>query len=347
MPILARALVLSDLPAPPPGRTGWPWTEQSPPLPPQQTNGQPWPRLSVVTPSYNQAEFLEATIRSVLLQGYPHLEYFIIDGGSTDGSLAIVERYSPWLAGWVSERDRGQSQALNKGFERATGDLVGWQNSDDTYAPGAFASAARALLACPTAGAIYGYVNHIDAAGNLIAAYPVREATAANMLPFASVSNHSVFYAAKVLQAGERIDETLSHCMDQEFHLRLLLQGYHFQFEPGITGNWRIHPGAKSARQLETWAREAFQLCKRVYQDPGVSPALRQHARESLYGLCLDNFAKARLALFRQTVAEIVALLGWQALTRQLLWKYVISWSGASTVLALLALKAKFKQSVS
>ncbi len=344
MPILRQALQVSDLPPPPPGRTGWPWTEASPPLPPQQPEGAPWPRLSIVTPSYNQAAFLEATLRSVLLQGYPHLEYIVIDGGSDDGSVAILQKYDSFLAYWVSEGDRGQSHALNKGFARATGDLIGWQNSDDTYEPQALARAARAWLANPTAGVIYGRVNYIDADGRVIGAYPVQEPSVITTIPFTSVSNHSVFYTARVFQAGERLDETLQHCMDQEFHLRLLLRGYAFQWEPGITGNWRLHAATKSTRQLEVWAKEAFELCKRVYQYPDLTPAVYQHARTSLYGLCLDNFAKGRLPLFRQTVRELVALVGWSVLWPQLWWKYPLSWGGASLVARLLALKASWRR---
>ncbi|MEW6402810.1 MAG: glycosyltransferase family 2 protein, partial [Chloroflexota bacterium] len=95
------------------------------------------PRVTIVTPSYNHADYLEETIRSVLLQGYPNLEYFVIDGGSTDGSIEIIQKYEPWLAGWVSETDCGQSNAINKGFARATGEWMGWLNSDDCFAPNA------------------------------------------------------------------------------------------------------------------------------------------------------------------------------------------------------------------
>src|SRR5689334_12386427 len=119
---------LADLPAAPAGRTGWPWTEQCPALPDTLPEGKRWPRISIVTPSFNQAAFIEQTIRSVLLQSYPAIDYIIIDGGSSDGSVAIIEKYKKYLSYWVSERDRGQSHAINKGFEAAKGDIICWLN---------------------------------------------------------------------------------------------------------------------------------------------------------------------------------------------------------------------------
>lgn len=129
-----RCPTLNDLPQPPPNKIGWPWSEESPQLPDTMSDGSQWPRISIVTPSLNQGKFIEETIRSVLLQGYPNLEYIIIDGGSGDGSVEIIKKYEKWLSFWNSEPDRGQSHALNKGFSRSTGELLGWLNSDDLYA---------------------------------------------------------------------------------------------------------------------------------------------------------------------------------------------------------------------
>ena len=123
-----------DLPSLPAGKAGWPWTKESQRKSVASGDGMPpLPRLSVVTPCYNQESFIEETIRSVLLQGYPDLEYIIIDGGSTDGTLDVIQKYEPWLTHWESKPDRGQSHAINKGWKLATGEMVGWLNSDDIY----------------------------------------------------------------------------------------------------------------------------------------------------------------------------------------------------------------------
>lgn len=114
------------------------------------------PKISIVTPSFNQGKYLEKTILSVLEQDYPNLEYIIIDGGSTDNSVEIIKKYEKHLAYWVSEPDRGQSHAINKGFGHATGEILGWLNSDDYYAPGAPQAIAEAFLANPDVGAIVG-----------------------------------------------------------------------------------------------------------------------------------------------------------------------------------------------
>ncbi|AFZ27924.1 glycosyl transferase [Cylindrospermum stagnale PCC 7417] len=122
---------LSTLPPSPSGKIDWPWTAETQQLPEKMPDGSEWPKITIVTPNYNYGHFLEETIRSVLLQGYPNLEYIIIDGGSTDNSVEIIKKYEPWLTHWVSEKDKGQASAINKGIELATGKWFNWLNSDD------------------------------------------------------------------------------------------------------------------------------------------------------------------------------------------------------------------------
>ena len=125
---------LNDLPPPPPGKTGWPWTEKCPQSPDTMLDAHSWPRVSIVTPSYNQGQFIEDTLLSVKNQDYPSIEHIIVDGGSTDNTLEILQKYEgSYSMRWVSEPDRGQSDAVNKGFRMANGEIVGWLNSDDCY----------------------------------------------------------------------------------------------------------------------------------------------------------------------------------------------------------------------
>lgn len=164
---------LADLPPAPAGMSGWPWTVESAPLPATRPDGSAWPRLAIVTPSLNQARFLEATIRSVLLQGYPSLDYRIVDGGSSDGSVDIIRKYQAWLSCWSSEADRGQSDAINKGFQATTGDILGWLNSDDFLAPEALAKVVAGFAAGTAAdvglpvGALVGAADKRDGAGEV------------------------------------------------------------------------------------------------------------------------------------------------------------------------------------
>jgi len=128
----------------PNGQHGWPWDVLPAQLSERMPDGRAWPKISVITPNYNYGHFFEETIRSVLLQGYANLEYIVIDGGSTDSSLDVIKKYAPWITHWISEKDRGQAHAINKGFARATGDLMIWINSDDVLLPGALCSIAEA-----------------------------------------------------------------------------------------------------------------------------------------------------------------------------------------------------------
>ncbi len=204
------------------------------------------PRVSIITPSYNQATFLETTIQSVLSQDYPNLEYIIVDGGSTDGSAALIEKYADRLAWWVSERDKGQTDALNKGFARATGEILAWINSDDTYEPGAVSQAVAYLLAHPQAGMVYGDANLIDAQGGVLGKFPALQTDYARLRRgFVHIPQQSSFFRADLWRAVGPLDASFYFAMDYDLWVRLAKRAP-LDYTPQVWANFRLHSTGKS-----------------------------------------------------------------------------------------------------
>jgi len=234
------------------------------------------PRITIVTPSFNQAAFLERTIRSVLDQGYPNLEYIIVDGGSTDGSVEIIRKYADRLAYWVSEPDRGQSHAINKGLQRATGDWVGWQNSDDVYFPGAFAQLAKAARRWPSAGLIIGDMQLIDEQDELIRDLRYVRPTYASLLAEGMVlTNQAAFWRCVLHERIGWLDEALHYGFDYEWFLRVLQASDHARHVPRFWGALRYHDATKTSSSQSKFAEEYRALLdgrvmpgwqKRLYQ---------------------------------------------------------------------------------
>jgi len=244
---------LIDLPPSPPGKFGWPWGPVQAQEPARALEGRTLPRISVVTPSYNQGEFLEEAIRSVLLQGYPNLEYIIIDGGSTDASLDIIRKYESWISFWSSERDRGQSHAINKGFRLAKGDLLAWINSDDLYAPLAFWKIARASLENPSAVLIYGAGRKVDTTGNLLKQIPFRPYDPKLLLTRYYILQQASFFRRSAFIRAGLLDESIQYFMDWDLAIRMSQLGS-FLAIPEEIGIFRVHPRAKI--QTSGWERK-------------------------------------------------------------------------------------------
>jgi glycosyltransferase involved in cell wall biosynthesis len=180
------------------------------------------PRVSIVTPSFNQAQFLEETIISVLEQDYPDIEYIIIDGGSTDGSVDIIHRYETQLAWWVSERDQGQTDALNKGFDKASGDILAWLNSDDTYLPGAVSGAVEYLLSHPEAGMVYGDANLIDETGLVMGRFPARQTDYPRLMRGSvHIPQQAAFFRGDLWRKIGPLDPSFYFAMDYDLWVRL------------------------------------------------------------------------------------------------------------------------------
>lgn len=215
-----------------------------------------FPRITVVTPSFNQAAYLERTICSVLDQGYPNLEYIIVDGGSTDGSIDIIRRYADRLAWWVSEPDRGQTDAINKGLRRATGDWVAWQNSDDIYYPGAFHDLSTAATKYPQAGLIIGDMMLIDEHDRPLRDIRyVKPSYKALLAEGMVLTNQSAFWRRRVHEDIGLMAEDLHCSFDYEWFLRLTghTKGVHVG---RIWGALRLHGDTKTSLLTQRFQEE-------------------------------------------------------------------------------------------
>lgn len=203
-------------------------------------------RVSVVTPSFNQAQFLERTVQSVLNQEGVEIEYILIDGGSTDGSQDIIRRYADRLAYWVSEPDRGQTDALNKGFARATGDVLAWLNSDDTYQPGAVAEAVAYLTAHPEVGLVYGDGNFIDENERVIGRFPSAQTDYARLRNgYVHVCQQAAFFRADLWRQVGPLDPTFYFAMDYDLWVRLAKIS-RIVYMKRLWANFRLHSNAKT-----------------------------------------------------------------------------------------------------
>lgn len=291
-----RCPTLTELPSPPSGRRGWPWTEAGSHPDAAPANGHAWPRISVVMPSYNQGAFLEAAIRSVLLQGYPDVELVVVDGGSSDRSVDVIARYEPWLASWCSEPDGGCAHALNKGFARTTGEILGYLNSDDWYLPGCFPGVARAMEARPDAGVVYGngcFAGPSERPGRPLFsdAWSLRRfAYRPSML-----LQQATFFRRSALEKVGGFNESNRSCWDAELVADMALAGARFHRIEGFLGAFRVHGDSitGSARLRDDFRREIRRVREKILGRP-------ETAADRAYALSL------RLARFGAHPVRIV-----------------------------------------
>ncbi|MBN1919396.1 MAG: glycosyltransferase [Verrucomicrobia bacterium] len=223
------------------------------------------PLVSIITPSHNHAAFLEETIRSVLAQDYPNIEYIVVDGGSTDGSVEIIKRYGDRIARWVSEPDEGQSHAINKGFRMATGEIVAWLNSDDLYFPDAVSTAVKCFVADERLGLVYGHGVFVDRDGGFLRYFTEVEPYDAFRLRNCSdyIMQPTTFFRRDALLDVGLLNESLHYAMDWDLWCRFAESGCGVHFEPRLIAATRVYPETKTTAGSRPRLNEIFRTLRR------------------------------------------------------------------------------------
>ncbi len=279
------APLTNPLPPPTSGKTGWPWTTASVPSTQSKSVGINCPKISIVTPSYNQVNYVEATIRSVLLQDYPNVEYFVIDGHSTDHSFDVIQKYEQWLSDSLSESDRGQSHAINKGLNKATGQIFGWLNSDDLLMPGALHAVAQSFRKTPSATAWVGKCHRIDPTGWLLSTVTPKGLVRNKMADWGHKGwfyQPSCFFSADSWLKVGPLDESLHYAMDLDLWLRLAEIGDFIPMRQTLSAAI-IHPLAKTQKDRIKMMKEINFIQERYgYTKIAASRLLEQSKSQSL-----------------------------------------------------------------
>lgn len=283
------------------------------------------PSISLVTPSYNQGSTIQETIESVLGQDYPGLEYFVADGGSKDETVAILQSYGEQFQ-WVSEPDRGQSHAINKGWGRSQGEIIAWLNSDDLLAPGALPAVGRFFAEHPEIDGLYGDCDYIDGSGEWLSAYPTEPfdypklvASTINYLP-----QPASFLRRRVLETAGGVDEALHYVMDFDLWLRAGLQ-HSFAYLPVRLASLRVYGAAKSVAGLDRMGDELVQIYRAYFQRPDLPVEIRALQSKAL-GMIYQRAADCHFWAGKLGSARRLAWKAWQSnpLCFHKLWFYLL-----------------------
>lgn len=236
-------------------------------------------KLSIVTPSYNQGSFLEEAIRSVLDQAIPDMEYVVMDGGSTDGSVEILKRYSKKIKGWVSEKDGGQADGVNKGIAQLNGDIIGWINSDDFFLPGGFKKVLDYFEAHPQTDGLYGDVLSVDDHSKLINVMRFEPYSLQDLMRFRVISQPGVFFRRSLWEKTGGLDLSYAYLLDHHLWLRMFRVGK-FDYVPEPLAAARYHAAAKNRAHTEDFGKEAYRLTEWMLTDPDFKDMAQPISRE-------------------------------------------------------------------
>lgn len=268
---------LDELPPPPCERTGWPWTVDTAYVPARDAGGA-WPKISIVTPSYNQAAFIEQTIRSILLQGYPNIEYVIMDGGSNDGTIEIIRKYEPWISSWVSVPDGGQVDALNRAFPETTGDILNWINSDDLLLPGALFAVATLFRLDASVDIVSGARLQRSARTGIEQVWaPWLDQWPMVAAGFPLLPQEATFFSRRLWSRVGKFDESLDYAFDGAFFSRAIAAAAKIVVTETPLGLMHAYREQKSLRDDETMRSNKIRL--RSLIESNLSPLRRAVVR--------------------------------------------------------------------
>ena len=270
-------------------KNGWPWTVNIPEFPERMPDGNEWPKISIITPSYNQGRFIEATIRSILLQGYPNLEYFVIDGGSKDNTIDILKKYDKFITKWVSEPDKGQTHAINKGINYATGEIIAYLNSDDLYLPESLKTAALYLTSHPDVTMVYGNILHIDKSGDIIERVENEEFDYDQLLSWILyIPQPATFIRGRVVKEIGLFDENLNLAMDHDYWVRIGLN-HTIKHIHEYLACARMYPEIKSKSRYLDYIYEHTYILNKLFSDEIATRKIS--SKKSQYYSSINYFA--------------------------------------------------------
>jgi len=241
------------------------------------------PLVSIITPSFNQGDYLEQCIQSVLAQDYPNLEYLVVDGASTDGSVAVIHKYASRLVWWVSEVDQGQADAINKGLQRAQGKYVAWLNSDDFYIPGAVKNAVEALEAHPQTGFVYGDLASVDAAGQCFNTITYKKYDLSDLLAFRIIGQPAVFMRRQTLQQAGPLDLDYRYLLDHHLWIRLAALAPAL-YVPQVWAAARHHAAAKNVAQAAGFGAEVYRILEWAQDQVQLAAVIESNRRKVMAG---------------------------------------------------------------
>ncbi|WP_222940386.1 glycosyltransferase family 2 protein [Hymenobacter sp. BT491] len=296
-----------------PHKTGWPWDAASDA---NLGTEKDFPKISIITPSYNQGQYIEETIRSIVLQNYPNYELIIIDAGSTDNTLEVIKKYEPWITYWVSEKDRGQSHAIRKGLAVATGDIINWINSDDICAPGAFHHIANELT-LDTKDVVCGYCDYFLGGLDNLDLRNMRmgiSATVGDTILSHKINQPSTFFKASVIKSLD-IDEQFHYAMDLDMWYRyLLIAGQdRVVLSDKLLTYFRLHDTSKSVSESARFEGDIRKVFYNIVYSTNGSPALLAFMSRSIPEFAAFTPTRYPVQIPEAELKPFMRFLAWRA----------------------------------